>query len=176
MSIAPLAILMITCTAAPVDAAPAFAAVRAVEVSVWAVEATKEGREEKHFESGLAPIRKIVERLPYDTYRKVCAASRVAPFGEKTPMPIGTAFTLFVSPHSVENDGRLRMNLVVQLAPKKKGAKPIKALETTVLLVPGKKIKLRGFKRGNAELVIVFAAQEIKSKTDRQRPPAKPAE
>jgi hypothetical protein len=133
-------------------------ATRPVDLSLWATQATQEQRPEKYFDAGLEPIRTAVNDLPFDTYKKVKVSRQAAPCGEESRLAIDERYTLFVKPVSREADGRIRLEIRIEMAPKEPGGKPVKALDTRMMLAPGEKVKFGGLKLAQGELVVVVSA------------------
>ncbi len=130
-----------------------------VSLSVWAACASKEGRETKHFDAAVKPIADAVGDLPFDTYHSVKTAKQTANIGVKAKFPIDAKYTLYITPVAHTSDKRIRLELLVEMAPKKKGDKPVKALSTRVLAKPRQKLKLHGIQAEKGELVIVLMAE-----------------
>ena len=131
----------------------------AVVVSFWAVQATHEGQNPKHFDPGLEAIQGAVADLPFDTYRKVQAAEKKLAFGSENRLALDARYTLVLKPIAKEPDGRIRMDIRVEMAPQNPQDKPVTALSTRMALSPGKQTKLGGFKLDRGELVIVLSAR-----------------
>ncbi len=129
-----------------------------ITLSLWAAQATQEGKTPKEFEPGLEPIANAVADLPFDSYRKLLAEKRAIAYKKETPIPVESRYTLFVTPLSKESDGRLRMDIRVELAPKTAGGTPVAVLSTRLMASPGKLVKLGGFALEKGELIIVFSA------------------
>ena len=110
----------------------------------------------KQFDQGAQPISEALADLPYKRYDTIRADRRAAPYRQQTRVAINPRYTLCVSPISREPDGRIRTELCVEMAPRQKGERPVKALETRVLMAPGKAVKLRGLRLEEGELVIVL--------------------
>lgn len=144
-----LALVIVSAVGAPADS---------VDLSLWAAHATQEGRSPKHFDPGLEPIESAVADLPFDTYRKAQVTRQPIPYKSETRLSIDARYTLFVTPRAKEQDGRIRLDIRVESAPKNPQAKPIIALSTRLMACPGKKTRLGGFKLDRGELVIVLAA------------------
>lgn len=133
------------------------AAEDSVRVSVWAVRAAREGRQEKAFSEGLDAVKNILTRLPYDTFTEVKSYdSKAISLGKESALPLDTAYTLALTPVSREEDGRIKMQLKVQMAPKSKDQKPVEALSATLLVKPQDKIKLQGLHGEKGDLIIIF--------------------
>lgn len=130
-------------------------------IRVVAIQATNEGREpgKIHFDPGLGEVRAAVADLKFDTYRKIRAATLQAPYNKETEFQINPKYTLFVKPLSRERTGQVRLNIRIEMPPKDKKKKPIKAIETTVAAAPEKQFKLRGLKLDNGELVVVISVK-----------------
>lgn len=131
---------------------------RPVNLSMWAVKATQEGRQTKYFDPGLEPIQGAVGDLPFDTYRKVQTAKRAVPYNEEGRFPIDAKYTLFVKPQSKEADGRIRLDVRIEMASKTPGGQPVKALGTELVVKPGEKVKFGGLKLEDGTLVVLMAA------------------
>lgn len=129
----------------------------AIVLSVWAAQATTEGRETKHFDPELEPIRNDVNDLRFDTYHQVRVDRREAPYGAETRFPLDARYTLCVTPVSKEQDGRIRLDVRVEMASRKEGDKPINALSTRIMAAPDKKTRFIGFKLEQGELVFLLA-------------------
>ncbi len=129
-----------------------------VTLSLWAAQATQEGKTPKEFDPGLEPISNAVADLAFDTYHKLLAEKRAIAYKKETPVPVESRYTLFVTPLSKESDGRLRMDIRVELAPKTAGGTPVTVLSTRLMASPGKLVKLGGFALEKGELIIVFSA------------------
>ncbi len=132
-----------------------------VDVTVIAVQACKEGRREKHFDPGTEQIRDAVADLEFDTYHKVKSAAFKAPYSDETRTSITKRYRLCVKPLSRGRDGRIKLELRLQIMPEKDARKrePINALVTTVVAADDKKFKLRGMKLDKGELVVVLAVR-----------------
>lgn len=135
-------------------------AARPVDLSVWAAHATQENRTEKWVDADLEPIRAALNDLPFDTYKKIQVARQSIPCGQETRFVLDERYTLFVTPVSREKDGRIRLEIRVDLAPKSPEAKPVKALATRIVVTPGEKVKFRGLKREQGELIVVLSAAQ----------------
>jgi len=133
---------------------------RPVNVSMWAVKATQEGRQTKYFDPGLESIQGAVGDLPFDTYRKVQTAQRVVRYNEEGRFPIDAKYTLFVKPQAKESDGRIRIEVRIEMAPKTPEGKPVKALSSELVVQPGEKVKFGGLKLEDGTLVVLMAAGE----------------
>jgi hypothetical protein len=140
--------------------APVLAAAEAVSLSVWAVQATHENKPEKEYDRSLAEIQKLLAPLPYDTFREVQShRNKTVGYSQETRLPLDRNYTLIVHPTAREEDGRVRMEIRVEMPPKKEGGAPIEAIAVTLLLQPGEKIKLQGLRGdGGGELIVVLGA------------------
>jgi hypothetical protein len=129
-----------------------------VTLSLWAAQATQEGKAPREFDPGLEPITNAVADLPYDTYHKILAEKRSIVFKKETPIQVEARYTICITPVSKESDGRMRMDIRVELAPKTAGGTPVVALSTRLMVSPGKLVKLGGFALEKGELIIVLSA------------------
>jgi len=146
-----LGIALLTLTGAAEESRP-----RPVIFSMWAVQATREGRAEKHFDRGIEAVRAAVADLGYDTYRKVKTVRQSAAFKKDTRIRIDAHYTLVMTPLENEGEGRVQIDLRVEMDPKRMGGKPVKALATRLVMNRGKMVKLGGLKLKKGELVVVL--------------------
>jgi hypothetical protein len=154
-----LAITLAAVLAVFCPARPAAAEEQAV-ISLWVVHATEENREKPFFGRGLEAIRDVMEGLPGDTFRRVLNQRNVIPLHKEIRIRMDSRYTLFLKPVSREENGRIRIDLRVELDPKKPDGKPVRLLGTRLALAPGKKVKLQGFKKEAGELIVVMVAQQ----------------
>lgn len=125
------------------------------EISFWAVQATKEGHAEKVFGHGLEPVESKLADLPHDTFSLLVDGGLGANFGSKAEAVITPQYKLRIEPLD-EEAGRVRMRLVVEY--EKEPGKIINAVDTRIVLTPGKQVRLGGLKLEVGDLVIIFSA------------------
>lgn len=125
-----------------------------VQVSVVAVQAKNEGRGSKYFGPGLQEVRTAISGLNYDSFYKVRSADVPAPYGEETKIFIDEQYTLYVTPVSVSADGRIRIRARITM---KSDQKTIKALDTTLTMMPGSRLNLGGLRLKSGELIVVMS-------------------
>lgn len=128
-----------------------------VSFSLWAVQASSEGREEKRFDAELAPVRGFLSDLPFDTYRALETTRLHIPYGNESHTYLTGKYKLIVRPISKQDDGRIRVNVCVEIPPKDPKKTPVKAINTRLLLARDQKVKLGGLQLEEGELVIVLA-------------------
>ena len=131
-----------------------------LQVSVVAVQAKNEGRTSKHFGPGLVRVRRAVSGLDYDSFYKVRSADIPVPYGEEAKIYIDGQYTLYVTPLSVVEDGRIRIKARITM--KLKG-KTVKALDTTLTMKPGSHLNLGGLRLSSGELIVVISVKSGKS-------------
>lgn len=129
-----------------------------VNVHLWAAKATVEKRDKIQIDRELEPIRPAVSGLPYDTYRKVAVTWRAIAYNEEGRLPINAEYSLIAKPISADPEGRIRIALTVEMA--KADRPPVNALQTTMSLVPGKLVTLRGLMLSDGDLLIVLKAEK----------------
>jgi hypothetical protein len=130
-----------------------------IQLSLWAAQATKENIPKPHFDAPLNPIKKAVADLPFNSYRTVKTVKKTISDGPPTKIALNKKYALLVKVLAKEKDGRIRLELAIELPPKKKGGKPVRALTTRVLMKPKEMIKLRGLKLDKGEMVVVLQAK-----------------
>ncbi len=127
-----------------------------LQVSVVAVQAKNEGRASKHFGPGLDRVRRAVSTLDYDSFYKVRSADVPVPFEEEAKIYIDGKYTLYVTPLSVMEDGRIRIKARITMKEKKK---TVKALDTTLTIKPGSHLNLGGLRLSSGELIVVISVK-----------------
>lgn len=152
-------LLALTMTVVSLVAAPDEQRARPVSVRVVAVQALTTGRRVKKFDPGLEEVRSVLARSNHDTFKKVKTTTVTAPYGKESRVPIDAKYTLYVTPLSKESGGRIKVRVRVTVPPKdrRRGAKPINALTTTIIAAPGRKIKLQGLPLDEGELILVLS-------------------
>jgi hypothetical protein len=131
------------------------------EFKIWAMEAHTEGRTTPHFDEGLEAAREAVKSLKFDTYLKLKTAEHTFEDTKAYRTDIDDLYALTASAPVRENDGRFRMNIKITMDSKTAPGTEIEALDTELLLLPGKKVVVRGLKLGEGEeMVIVLSVVE----------------
>ena len=128
----------------------------AVRVDVVAVHAFSENRGARVFDKDLLELKETLSDLQYDTFRRLSATTLRAAVNEEATYEINSRYKLCVKPLSRETSGQVRLNVRVEMKTNAPGAKPVNAVATTFLISPDKKLKLRGLKLDNGELVVVL--------------------
>lgn len=129
-----------------------------VNLAVWSVQARLEGRDTPYYGPGLEPIQNELGGLHFNSFYLLASGRFPAPFGQETRISANPIYTLIVSPVSREEDGRVRLDIRIEMTPKAPGEKPIAAVSTRVLLAPGSRVKLGGMRLDQGELVLVIQA------------------
>jgi len=131
-----------------------------IVLSMVAVHATKEGSSPKSYDPALKEVRAALEDLKFDTYRLICTQTVSARHNEESKVAISPDYTLYVKPLSKDPGGKVRVSVRIEMPPKKEGEKPVNALSTTLVIVPGKQFVLGGLELDKGELVIVMALKD----------------
>lgn len=129
-----------------------------VPVTMWAIQATTEGRAQKKIDPGLKAIKETIVTLPYDTFGLLRTEKRKLASKKNHLFKVNELYTLTVVPLARTEDGRIQLDLRVDMLSEKKGDKPVKALASRVKVKPDEKIKLGAFKLKKGKLVIVLTA------------------
>lgn len=146
-----------------------------VSVSMAAVRASTEGREEKKVDPALSEVRESLVVLPYDTFSRLTAARADIAYGAKKEFPIDRRYTLVVHPIARDAAGRVRVQVRVdeRVETEKGKVRKRTALEVTRTAEPGKSLTLCGLKpaddgepsRGRSatksELVLVVTVRPV---------------
>ncbi len=114
---------------------------------------------EKQYDSGLDMIKTALASLPFDRFKRLASERTKTKVGEEATVKIDSRYTLFATPESRSDDGRVRMQVRLEMA-RGDDKPPAKAVDTTLLLAPGKMVNLGGFKMDQGELVIVMVVAE----------------
>ncbi len=126
------------------------------EISYWAVQAEKEDRTEKHYGEGLGALKHELSDLPHDTFTLLMDGGLGANFGNRAEATLTPKYKLRIEPVDLDPDGRVRIRVIVKYesAP----GKLVDAIDTRVVLTPGKVVRLGGLKLEEGDLVILFSA------------------
>lgn len=127
-----------------------------VRVDVVAVHAFSENRGARVFDKDLQDLKDALSDLDYDTFRRLSTTTLRAGLNEEAAYEINSRYKLCVKPLSREASGQVRLNVRVEMKTNAPGAKPVNAVATTLLISPEKKLKVRGLKLDNGELVVVL--------------------
>jgi len=136
----------------------------ALPVSMWAMDASREGRPrgERHLDRELLPIRDTIEALPFDTFTTVRVVRAEARRGREAKLPINERYTLYLTWQSGGTDDEpLCLAIRVEKQPEgrdREKRRPVNAFATRVEVRPGQKIKFKGLRNDGKELVIVLRA------------------
>lgn len=125
-----------------------------LQVTVVAIQAKNEGRASKHFGPGLEQVRRAVSGLDYDSFYKIRSADVPVPYGEEAKIYIDGKYTLYVTPLSVMADGRIRIKARITMKSKEK---TVRALDTTLTMMPGSHLNLGGLRLSSGALIVVIS-------------------
>lgn len=128
------------------------------QLNFWAMEAHTEGRAKVHFDPGLEAVKEAVKTLKHDTYTKLKIGTHTFKGSKDFSEKLNTSYQLKASVPEEAEGGRYRMKLRITLSTGEKDGKEIEALETDLLLQPGKKVLVRGLKLADdRDLVVVLS-------------------
>lgn len=130
-----------------------------ITVSLVAVQATNEGRRTKFVAPELIAVRQAVIGLDYDTFHQVKARRLRIAYGKESKFEITDRYTLYVRPISKSPDGRVRLNARITMTSKKEPKTAVNALDTTLIMAPGKHLNLGGLRLEVGELIVVLSLQ-----------------
>jgi len=129
-----------------------------VELSMTALMATNEGRTVKYIDPSLNKIRHAVEHLDYDTFKKLTATETSLTYGKETKLRINDRFTLGLTPEKKDSKGRVRVHAIIEAA-SSDGKRKKKALDSMLILAPGKPINLAIVGSEDGGLFVVLVAK-----------------
>jgi hypothetical protein len=141
---------------------PAATADRAeVTLSIWAVQAVREGHNTIEMDPALVPVRDELRGLPYDTFRSLLITEKGCPRDADASLRLTDRYTLVTKFIEEMNDGRLRIELCILMPPPPEysSQEPVVVLTTVLKLSPGKQVKLGGMKLEVGDLIVVLAAR-----------------
>ncbi len=121
---------------------------------VWAMEATREGVLPAKVDPALESVREALAGLPHDTFRALFTGTVTAASGREKRTALTPEYTLLLSPGQPDKDGRLRLRVCLELKTADGAVK--KALDSSLLLAPGKKARLGGPRLEKGDLVVVI--------------------
>lgn len=124
------------------------------QISVVAIQALNENRTVKHFGPGLSGVRRAVASLDYDSFYRLSSANVPAPYGEEIKIHINERYTLYLTPIARTETGRIRMKARITM---KAPDRAIKALDTTLTMLPGSHLNLGGLRLKRGELIVVIS-------------------
>ena len=110
----------------------------------------------KTFDRGLESVKPAIASLSYDTFQKLGAAEAVIPFGKSSTFYINEKYSLIVEPTAVDDQGRVRLKTQIMMKSQKEEGKAIKALDTVLVMAPGKHLNLGGLKLPEGDLIVVL--------------------
>lgn len=112
----------------------------------------------RRFDDGAKPLERILADIPYTDFKTLYATRQNTAYRQDAVFPVCPKYKMFITPLDKEPDGRIRVNVRVEIPPERPEDKPVNALETRLVMAPGKEVKLRGFRLPQGELVIVLLA------------------
>jgi len=134
------------------------AAAQTVNVAMVAVEARREGKATQSFGPGLEEVRKALTGLAFDSFSRVQSAEIPCRFGEEQRIIINQKYTLYITPVSQLDDGRVRLRARIT-ALSRDGSQTVNALDTTLQIKPGTHLNLGGLKLEHGELILVMSVR-----------------
>jgi hypothetical protein len=127
-------------------------------LSVWAVQAKVEGNKEvKTFDPKLAPVRRALENLPFDTFTCLGDFGQAVPESHEVSVPVSARYTLYLKPRERLADGRLLLEFRIEMPSRELRGKPVVPLKAEVKLIPGDLLNVRGCHlEEGGELILVL--------------------
>ena len=129
----------------------------AVEVTFWSVQAEATGATQKAFGAGLEPVRPALEDLPHDAFTLLKKGGMGVEPGKPAQASVADKYELRVETFEDDDPQRIRLRVIVEYSAA--GAAPVKALDTRVVLAPGKQVRMGGMKLDKGDLVLVISAR-----------------
>ena len=103
-------------------------------------------------------VKSAIASLSYDTFEKLGSSEATIPFGEKSTFFINQKYSLVVEPTAVDDQGRIRLKTQVMMK-MKKGDETVKALDTMLVMAPGKHLNIGGLKLDDGDLIVVLSVR-----------------
>lgn len=129
-----------------------------VSVSMVAVQATRENRATISFGPGLETVQRALTGLDFNTFTRVQSAEVPSAYGKEQAIIINQKYTLYITPVSQQDDGRVRLRARIT-AVTKDGKQTVNALETTLQIKPGTYLNLGGLRLDAGELILVLSVK-----------------
>jgi len=137
------------------------------QLHFWAMEAHTEGRQKVHFDPGLEAVREAVKPLKHDTYSKLKIGTHTFKDSKDFAEKLCPAYTLKASAPEQAEGGRYRVKVRITLSASGEKSDEIDALDTDLLIQPGKKVLVRGLKLDDGkELVLVLSLTAKRDEKD----------
>lgn len=112
---------------------------------------------QERFGPGLKEVRRALAGLDYKAFRRINRVEKSVKYLSEARVELNDRYAMYVKPMSRDERGRVRLNVRVEMAPKKKGEKPINVVSnTTIALVPGKQANVGGMRLEEGELIVVL--------------------
>ena len=128
-----------------------------VALSMVAMAASTEGRDEVYLDKGLEQVKDAAASLTnFDTFRLIKQDTRRAAMDAETSIKITPKYTLYCTPHSKDDSGRILTSIRIEMAPKDADSKPVNVVKLSIHAVPGDTINILGPKVDDATLVLVL--------------------
>lgn len=128
-----------------------------IPISMTAIAATHEGRDEPFIDKALDAVRDAIAAIKeFDTYRAVKSAKTSSPLKNEASIQITPQYTLYCTPQLIDDDGRILTNIRIEMAPKDEKSKPVNVVKLNMHAVPGDKINILGPKIDDATLLVVL--------------------
>ncbi|NLN94135.1 MAG: hypothetical protein GX130_12630 [Candidatus Hydrogenedens sp.] len=118
------------------------------------VEAVRDSGTGKEYDQGCKAIRDALHDLPFDRFTMLSDQKLTLKAGEEKRLSLNTAYSLCLRYEGVDDSGRSRLAVTVELTESSPGRKVV---ETVLLLAPNKKARIGGLRKDPGELVLVFS-------------------
>ena len=141
---------------AAMTAAPPEPGGEVVCFSVWGVQVIKTGQTPKQFDAAAAPVRRAVEDLPYDVFRGIYTGETKVRPGAEARLAVNSAYTLVITCQERRGQNAAHIDIAVELVATPSDAPARRALQTSMTVCTGRKVRLGGLKLDEGDLVIVL--------------------
>lgn len=130
-----------------------------VKVHMLAVQATKEGRQDRNVPPELTKVGPILERLPFDSFSLVKEDEQSLQQGQEAKLSIDSQYCLYVLPQAPDENAQNTINLNARIAMTQNGS-TVDALKTSGKAVAGQALIFRGLKHTPGELVVIMTLRQ----------------
>ena len=141
---------------ASVSSVPPNGGAEPVQFSVWAVQGLKTGQTPKQFDAAAEPVRRAVEDLPYDVFRGIYSGGTAVAPKTASRLELNASYTLVITCQERKGNNAAHIDIAVELLSTQAGAPPRQALQTSMTVCTGRKVRLGGLKMAEGDLVIVL--------------------
>lgn len=123
-------------------------------IRVLAIHATNVVEEESAMDPTLAPLRDLLESMPFNTFREIAFRDVTVPYGVDTAVVLNDVYTLHCTPQRVTESAEVVFEAHIDMV---RDDAVLEALRVTGRAERGKGMVFRGFALDGGEMVVVLS-------------------